>query len=292
MAHCFPTVSHRRCRTLPDLSKQPIQRIETEGISVLDISQATTATFTELYFRQTFLFFIERGSKWVSDPLQGDVLGNAGDLVIFRPGAMVTMENRTSMDQAYRAVGVGFDQELAEHVFPCTASRKDPPTIRVLRSDVHNPYEVLALFRDTLGDDDLPPAIRRHRVLEPLIWLKSQGIDIPIHGQDNPISQLRRIIESDLSHPWRAGEVASALAMSEATMRRWLAPHGQGFAKVLLHARLERGLTLLQTTRMRVTDIALYCGFKTPSHFSEAFRHRFGIQPKEIRSSGKLIDIR
>ena len=72
-------------------------------------------------------------------------------------------------------------------------------------------------------------------------------------------------------------------AMSEATMRRWLSKSGQGFAKTLLNTRLEHGLSLLQTTDDRISEIALDCGFKTPSHFSDAFRKRFGIKPKDIR---------
>ena len=80
-----------------------------------------------------------------------------------------------------------------------------------------------------------------------------------------------------------ANEVAEHFAMSEATMRRWLSKTGQGFAKILLHTRLERGLSLLQTTDDQISEIALDCGFKTPSHFSDAFRKRFGIKPKDIR---------
>jgi transcriptional regulator GlxA family with amidase domain len=46
---------------------------------------------------------------------------------------------------------------------------------------------------------------------------------------------------------------------------------------------LEYGLSLLQTTDMQISQIALECGFKTPSHFSDSFRKRFNIAPKMIR---------
>lgn len=73
--------------------------------------------------------------------------------------------------------------------------------------------------------------------------------------------------------------------MSEATLRRSLAGSGQGFARILHNARLERGLALLQTTDLPISRIALDCGFGTPSHFSDSFRKRFGIPPKSIRSA-------
>ena len=115
------------------------------------------------------------------------------------------------------------------------------------------------------------------------MWLREQGFQLPTQVKDDPISQVRSLIESDLSHSWVAKEVAEHFAMSEATMRRWLSKGGQGFAKLLLHTRLEHGLSLLQTTHAPVSEIALDCGFKTPSHFSDAFRKRFGIKPKDIR---------
>ena len=63
-------------------------------VSIFPITQATTATFTELYFRLTFFFFIQRGSKYVLCPTQGEVIGEEGDLMIFPPGSMVTVAER------------------------------------------------------------------------------------------------------------------------------------------------------------------------------------------------------
>lgn len=264
----------------------------TRGVSVLDITQATTATFADLYFRQTFLFFIERGSKLVPDAAQGDIVGEAGDLMIFPAGAMVTMVNRPLMDQSYRAVGVSYARDLAETVFTRRARPTESPKIQLLRARDHDPSSILRLLRDTLADQTLPQAIRDSRLLEPLVWLKDKQIHVPTDGEDNPVSQVRRIIDADLSHPWRASEVASALAMSEASMRRWLAPTGQGFARILQNSRLEHGLTRLQTSHAQISQIALECGFKTPSHFSDAFRQRFGIKPKDIRLAANLSEIR
>lgn len=272
-------------------TSEPV-RIETDGVSVLDITQATTATFADLYFRQTFLFFIERGSKLVSDAVRGDLVGEAGDLMIFPAGLMVTMVNRPLMNQSYRATGVSYTRELIEKVFPPRMQPSAPPTVRILRAGEHAPNRILWLLHDTISQTELPRAVRESRMLEPLVWLRDKQIDIPTSGEDNPVSQVRRIIDADLGHPWRAGEVASALAMSEASMRRLLAPTGQGFARILQHSRLERGLTLLQTSQARISEIALECGFKTPSHFADSFRQRFGIKPKDIRSAATLTEIR
>ncbi|GAB5469259.1 MAG: AraC family transcriptional regulator [Rhodospirillales bacterium] len=254
-------------------------------VAIFPISQATTATFADLYFRLTFLFFIERGSKEVETPTQGQMLGEEGDLMIFPPGSMVTMVNRPVLGADYRALGVCFTHDLIDTVYGDLPTPPEAKGVQVLPAATHHPAEILALIQATLNDTALPETIRQHRLLEPLIWLREQGVYLPTQVQDQPISRVRSLIETDLSHPWMADEVAEHFAMSEATMRRWLAKTGQGFAKILLHTRLEHGLRLLQTTDAQVSQIALACGFKTPSHFSDAFRKRFGIKPKDIRSA-------
>jgi AraC-like DNA-binding protein len=252
-------------------------------VSIFTISQATTATFVDLYFRLTFFFFIQRGSKHVKTPNQGEMFGEEGDLMIFPPASMVTMVNRPVLGEDYRALGVCFTHDLIDAVYGDRPTPPEAKGVQIVPASTPHLADILALIQATVNDAALPKIVRQHRLLEPLIWLREQGVYLSTQVQDQPISRVRSLIETDLSHPWMAEEVAEHFAMSEATMRRWLSKQGQGFAKILLHTRLEHGLSLLQTTNAQVSQIALDCGFKTPSHFSDAFRKRFGIKPKDIR---------
>ncbi|RVU17114.1 helix-turn-helix transcriptional regulator [Methylobacterium oryzihabitans] len=267
--------------------RDPPQAGGDPGVSVLRITQATTATFANLYFRLTFLFFVRTGSKRVLCPVSGELVGQAGDVMIFPPASLVTMENRPLLHESYSADGVCFSDDLIEAVF----SGRDPPAgpvgIQRLAAEPYRPGLVLDLLRHTLADPGLPPPIRRHRLLEPLIWLRENGVRLSGRGEEQPFSRVRRLIETDLARSWQRPEVAAHFAMSEATFRRWLARSGHRFSAILSSTRLERGLTLLQTTDLPVSRVALDCGFKTPSHFSDAFRARFGIAPRRIRSAGK-----
>jgi len=258
-----------------------LQAGDDPGVFTVSISQATTATFTDLYFKTAFLFFIQVGSKRVLCPVNGELVGQAGDMIVFPMGSMVTLENRPVLTAHYRATGVCFSQRLIHDVFAQEPLLSASTGIQVVQ-DRAAP-QILHTVQTTLSDSDLPDAIRQHRLLEPLIWLKSRGVYLASYAEETPLSQVRQLIETDLSHPWRSYEVAEHFAMSEATLRRWLAKSGQGFAKILQNTRLEHGLSLLQSTRLPITDIALDCGFKTPSHFSESFKKRFGIQPSAIR---------
>lgn len=47
--------------------------------------------------------------------------------------------------------------------------------------------------------------------------------------------------------------------------------------------RLERSAEMLRSTSLSATEIAMECGFGTPSHFTIAFRRAFGASPTEFR---------
>ena len=252
-------------------------------VSVVSISQATTATFTDLYFQRTFLFFIQVGSKKVLCPINGELVGNTGDVIVFPAGSIVTLENRPVFNANYRATGICFPEEIIRQVFPDQRSKRGALGVQVVPSHFNLTSKILNPLRVTLQNQDLPESIRVHRLLESLIWLKHYGVQLSAYEEESPLSKVRRLVETDLSHPWRSSEVAEHFAMSESTLRRWLAKSGQGFAKLLQNTRLERGLHFLHSTDIPISEIALNCGFKTPSHFSDSFRKRFGIKPSEIR---------
>lgn len=253
-------------------------------VSIFPVSQATTATFTNLYLRLTFLFFIHSGSKRVICPINGEMIGEAGDVMIFPSGLVETMQNRPILNSSYRADGVCFSHEMVETVFTDQPVRGPAPGIQIMRGGTGEAQSILQLIKETITRDDLLSSIKRHRLMEPLIWLRDNGIQRPVGHKETPWTKVRDLIETDVSRPWRTDDVANHFAMSEATFRRWLTKSGASFSQILSSTRLERGLTMLQTTDVAISRIALDCGFKTPSHFSDAFKKRFGIAPKLIRS--------
>ena len=252
-------------------------------VSAFRISQATRATFTDLYFQSTFLFFIQNGSKRIIDSNGKELIGKKGDLLVCGSGSELTIQNSPKLDSEYKALCISFNDDLISRVFHNKANDPSTSLIQLVNSKEHSTHSILSIILETLeSEESLPPEIFENRLIEPLIWLKHRGYNIEIK-KNVPLLQVRQLIETDLTHPWCSKSVAKHFAMSEATMRRWLSKTGLRFSKILLNARLESGLSLLQTTDMQVIQIALASGFKSSSHFSEAFKQRFGITPKEIR---------
>jgi AraC family transcriptional regulator len=61
------------------------------------------------------------------------------------------------------------------------------------------------------------------------------------------------------------------------SMATGMPPH-----RYVMHLRIEKAKTLLQSSFKSVTDVALELGFASPSHFSFAFRKFTGASPKEF----------
>ncbi|MCC7205390.1 MAG: DNA-binding transcriptional regulator [Phycisphaeraceae bacterium] len=65
--------------------------------------------------------------------------------------------------------------------------------------------------------------------------------------------------------------------------RRFLATLGRTPVQEIQRHRLERAKLLLETTRKRILDVALACGFSSDTSFSTAFRSAMGMTPSEYR---------
>jgi transcriptional regulator GlxA family with amidase domain len=64
---------------------------------------------------------------------------------------------------------------------------------------------------------------------------------------------------------------------------------GMSPGKWLLEKRLDHAHNLLNNTDKTVTEAAFETGFESRPHFSRAFRERFGISPRNSKSSESPI---
>jgi transcriptional regulator GlxA family with amidase domain len=58
---------------------------------------------------------------------------------------------------------------------------------------------------------------------------------------------------------------------------------GQPAFSYLRNYRLEQAKQLLETQDMQIAEVASAVGFSNCSHFAEAFRKKFGINPKSYQ---------
>jgi two-component system response regulator YesN len=80
------------------------------------------------------------------------------------------------------------------------------------------------------------------------------------------------------------GQIAHRLDVSESHLSRLFSREmGCGFVAYLSRIRVEKARDLLQTTSLKVYEIAERCGFPNVEHFSRTFKKILGHSPSDYR---------
>lgn len=67
---------------------------------------------------------------------------------------------------------------------------------------------------------------------------------------------------------------------------------GRLLSHFLKEKRLGKAARLLKSGNLRISQIARRCGFDSENYFRQQFRERFGMSPRQFRSSGKIRSLR
>ncbi|MFJ1230214.1 helix-turn-helix transcriptional regulator [Yersinia proxima] len=98
-------------------------------------------------------------------------------------------------------------------------------------------------------------------------------------------NELLEFFEKNRLNPWTVSRYASELGISTRKLNfLFYEKFGMSAKQWLLDQRLKKGCELLLSTRLRVADIAMECGFSNHAHFSDSFRRRFQQCPSSMRS--------
>ncbi|WP_416414282.1 helix-turn-helix domain-containing protein [Pantoea sp. App145] len=106
------------------------------------------------------------------------------------------------------------------------------------------------------------------------------------------IAAIKRFIAANLHDASLDAEMISEnIRLSVNYMNRLLAEENLSLMKLVWQQRLEAAKKLLLKPGMRtmqLAEIAWLCGFTSQSHFSQAFKKKFGITPREMRDLNPL----
>jgi transcriptional regulator GlxA family with amidase domain len=115
-----------------------------------------------------------------------------------------------------------------------------------------------------------------------------QRLSIPARiGVRHPkLVQVIQAMERSIEDPVSPADLARAVNMStrqlERLFRRYL---NRSPKRYYMELRLEKARSLLLQTDMSVINVALACGFTSPSHFSKCYRAHFGRTPYRERGN-------
>ncbi len=106
-----------------------------------------------------------------------------------------------------------------------------------------------------------------------------------------PLLRAIACMEQTLESPVPRAELARLAQVSLRQLERLFRQHlGRSLGAHYLALRLDRARDLLRQTSLSVLEIALACGFASPSHFSRAYSARFEHPPRAERgnTSGQM----
>lgn len=249
------------------------------GIAHVELSCRRRQRIAAVPFAELLVAQVRSGSKRVGEgTLQVDI--PAGSYLCVMPGSLLNVENLPSADGPYVAscLCIAADWLQAE------TAPAVPAAPRWARLDAMPALDQAFAHAERGLRDGLPEAVLYHRVRELLEALRLAGIVPALPVPAGVVERVRLLLASAPARSWRAGDIAAALAMSTATLRRRLAAEGSGFREVLEEVRLAHALSLVQGGRQPLKQVAMACGYQSPSRFAARFRQRFGTLPSELRT--------
>ena len=116
----------------------------------------------------------------------------------------------------------------------------------------------------------------------------TQRLSIPTRiGVRHPkLSQVIQTMEGNIEDPLSPADLADQVGMStrqlERLFRRYL---NRSPKRYYMELRLQKARNLLMQTDMSVINVALACGFASPSHFSKCYRSHYNTTPYRERGT-------
>lgn len=145
---------------------------------------------------------------------------------------------------------------------------------------------MLHMINEDLGRDVAAQVVDQLAMSPIRSNLDEQRMSVPARmGVRHPkLTTVIQMMEENIEEPISPAELARLVGMStrqlERLFRRYL---NRSPKRYYMELRLQRARNLLLQTDMTVINVALACGFTSPSHFSKCYRHHFDRTPYRER---------
>ena len=133
---------------------------------------------------------------------------------------------------------------------------------------------------NAVADQQIYNSIRTDQDIQRLSTPTRIGVRHPKLSQ--VIKRMEANIEEPISPSILAKEVDMSTRQLERLFRRYL---DRSPKRYYMELRLQRARNLLMQTDMSVINVALACGFASPSHFSKCYRSHYNTTPYRERGS-------
>ncbi|WP_431222415.1 helix-turn-helix domain-containing protein [Serratia sp. L9] len=191
-----------------------------------------------------------------------------------------------------------FTDEHLRHLAEQTWDRS-PASINVQHSAFAQDKQITTLYRQFLLNYDWQDSASQLALSSTTTLLMSHLIQhytqldwrLPsVRGGLAPVvlKRVLEFIENHLDQPLLLSSLALQAGLSEFHFARMF-KHSTGLAphQYVMQVRLQQAGKLLRHTALPLTQIALYCGFSSASHFSNRFKAAYGCAPLQLRKQSR-----
>jgi AraC-like DNA-binding protein len=223
------------------------------------------------------------------------LIAEPGDVLILPPNLPFAMTSAPEAGGLFRSFIVEVDPLAstalhARHPSLCVHPQTgafDPSRAHVLKANAAVLGSVLH-FAHTLLVEGTHEALIQHRVEDLLLALSVQHAGDAGQGTRRPagaaepdwVLEVRKLVRQDPQAELSTDVVARRLAVSPATLRRRLAEAGVTLRSLRTEERMALARAWLAQPGAQVADVALRCGYRSPSKFARQFRRFAGEAPR------------
>ena len=125
-------------------------------------------------------------------------------------------------------------------------------------------------------------------LLAPLARALGTNLDMIRYFTSSQVA-IARETRADLSQNHTARELAERFQIAETSLKNYFrGVFGENLSTFLREARMRRAAELLQSSELRVAEIAAQVGYENQSKFAAVFVRSFGCPPLEYRRRARL----
>lgn len=219
-------------------------------------------------------------------PWQHDIDYRANPVSPFQLGTLHVVPNlKTTREQIDLGVGI----KIGDGIFG-RPDRRENPTTALMRPIFYDSASLAARNLIQLGGysiqhfQDGETSVEVLRSLGYLLYLESGAVQSARNSTaPAALSAMKEFMLQNLARSISAAEIAFAARLSLSSAQRLFIKHEGVTPKTwLARVRLQQASFLLQTTNMRMHEVAFQVGFKDSLYFSKVFRERFGVPPSKF----------
>ena len=275
--------------TLPD----ELALNSTLSIEVYDYESTQEISKQQILLNKNTFSFLQEGTKEVFFDNSSYAINNS-QFLLMKSGNCLMTEKLSNVDEYYRSVLLFFSNEDVLKFI--RKFELNAPDSKNYYSTYSFNYDVfIKRFVESLLDISKLSKKIQSRILETkfeeimLYLVEFKGVEFLyslISNSSNEHQKFIQTIESNQLNKLTIKELSFISNMSVSTFKREFEKHFRSTpSKWFQEKRLEHAAFLLKNNSKRPSDIFEEIGYETLSNFTQAFKLKFGLTPKQYQSN-------